>query len=112
MKRVKQRHRRSQSEIRALVAGYEDGNQSRAAYCAAHGLALTTLDYYRRRVRAAGAPLVEIDIRSAALATASQGAVAVVLGNGRRVEIGWADLALVPGHSQPLRALLGWLEEA
>ena len=112
MKRVKKRHQRSQSEIRALVAGYENGKQSRAAYCATHGLALTTLDYYRRRVRAAGAPLVEIDLQSAASAPAGQGAVAVVLGNGRRVEIGWADLALVPDHSQPLRTLLGWLEEA
>lgn len=112
MKRVKQRHHRSQSEIRALVAGYENGNQSRAAYCATHGLALTTLDYYRRRVRAAGALLVEIDLQSPATAPAIQGAVAVVLGNGRRVEIGWADLALVPDHSQSLRTLLGWLEEA
>jgi predicted chitinase len=112
MKRIKKRHHRSQSEIRALVAGYENGNQSRAAYCAAHGLALTTLDDYRRRVRTASAPLVEIDLQSAALAPAGKSAVVVVLGNGRRVEIGWADLALVPGHSQPLRTLLGWLEEA
>jgi predicted chitinase len=112
MKRIKKRVHRSPSEIRALVAGYDKGNQSRAAYCAEHGLALTTLDYYRRRVRAAGAPLVEIEFQAAAAATAGPGAVAVVLGNGRRVEIGWADLALVPHHGQPLRALLGWLEEA
>lgn len=58
------------------------------------------------------APLVEIELQPAALAPAAKSAVAVVLGNGRRMEIGWADLALVPGHSQPLRALLGWLEEA
>lgn len=112
MKRDIRRHHRSQSEIRALVAGYENGNQSRAAYCARHGLALTTLDYYRRRVRLSSAPLVEIELQPAALAPAAKSAVAVVLGNGRRMEIGWADLALVPGHSQPLRALLGWLEEA
>jgi hypothetical protein len=36
----------------------------------------------------------------------------VVLANGRRVEIGWADLAHVPDHSQPLRTLLGLLEGA
>lgn len=112
MKRIKKRNHRSEPEIRALVAGYENGNQSRAAYCATHGLALTTLDYYRRRVRAAGATLVEIDLQSAATAAVGQGAVAVVLGNGRRVEFAWADLALVPAHSQPLGAFLGWLEEA
>lgn len=110
MKRVKNRPHRSQSEIRALVAGYENGNQSRASYCAAHGLPLTTLDYYRRRVRAASTALVEIDLQSTA--SAGHGAVAVVLGNGRRMEIGWADLSLVSDHSQPLRGLLGWLEEA
>ena len=77
-----------------------------------HGLALTTLDYSRRPMRAAGAPLVEIDLQSAVPSPAGQGFVTVVLGTGRRVEIGWADLALVPDHSQPLRTLLGWLEEA
>jgi hypothetical protein len=112
MKRVKRSSRRSEWEIRALVAGYENGNQSRAAYCATHGLALTTLDYYRRRLRPAGSALVEIDLQSAGTARHGKGAVAVVLGNGRRVEIDWTDLALVPGHSQALRGLFGWLEEA
>jgi hypothetical protein len=35
-----------------------------------------------------------------------------VLGNGRRVEIGWNDLGRVAGQSQPLRALIHCLEEA
>lgn len=112
MKRSKRRSRRSEAEIRALVAGYENGDQSRWEYCDAHGLAVTTLDYYRRRFRPAVSALVEIDLQPAAPAHRGNGAVAVVLGNGRRIEIGWADLALVPDHSQPLRTLLGWLEEA
>jgi len=112
MKRLKRHSRRSESEIRALVAGYENGNQSRAAYCAANGLALTTLDYYRRRLRSEDAPLVEIDLQTSGSALESNGAVAVVLRNGRRVEIGWADLALVQDHSRPFRTLLSWLEEA
>jgi hypothetical protein len=112
MKRAKRRSRRSEAEIRALVIGYENGDKSRAAYCEAHGLAVTTLDYYRRRFRPAGSALVEIDLQSVAPAHRGNGMIAVVLGNGRRIEIGWADLALVPDHSQPLRALLGWLEEA
>ena len=87
MKRTKQRVRRSKAEICALVAGYENGDQSRGEYCATHGLAVTTLDYYRRRVRSSGTGLVEIDLQSAALAQGGNSAVAVVLGNGRRIEI-------------------------
>ena len=112
MKRAKLRSGRSEAEIRALVAGYENGDQSRGAYCEAHGLAVTTLDYYRRRFRPVDSALLEIDLQSVAPAHRGSGTVPVVLGNGRRIEIGWADLALVPDHSQPLRALLGWLEEA
>jgi hypothetical protein len=112
MKRANLRRRRSDAEIRAIVAGYENGNQSREAYCRANGLAVTTLDYYRRRLRPAGAALVEVDLQSAAPADGGNGSVVVVLANGRRIEIGWADLARVPDHSQPLRAFLGWLEEA
>ena len=112
MKIPKGRSQRSEAEIRKLVAGYEKGNQSRAAYCAAHGLPLTTLDYYRRRLRPAQSGLVAVDLREAGASHDDRGAVAVVLRNGRRLEIDWADLARVPGHGQPLRALLGWLEEA
>jgi len=112
MKRTKGRGHRSEAEIRKLVAGYEKGNQSRAAYCAAHGLPLTTLDYYRRRLRRAQSALVEIDLRAAGATHDDQGAFAVVLGNGRRLEIGWADLSRVPDHSNALRGLLRWLEEA
>ena len=112
MKRTKGRSHRSEVEIRKLVSGYEKGNQSRAAYCAAHGLPLTTLDYYRRRLRSAQSALVEIDFREAGVTRDDPGVFAVVLRNGRRLEIGWADLARVPHHGQPLRTLLGWLEEA
>jgi hypothetical protein len=112
MKRASLRRRRSEAEIRAIVAGYENGNQSREVYSKAHGLAVTTLDYYRRRLRPASAALVEVDLQSAAPTDGGTGTVAVVLANGRRIEIRWADLARVPDHSQPLRAFLCWLEEA
>lgn len=112
MKRVKRRSRRSESEIRDLVDGYEKGNQSRADYCAAKGLAPSTLDYYRRRFRSGAASLVEIDLQSSEPAIESSRAVTVVLRNGRRVEIGWADLPLAGEHRRPLGALLNWLEEA
>jgi hypothetical protein len=112
MKRTKRRGRRSEAEIRALVAGYENGNQSRRDYCDAIGLAVTTLDHYRRRLRPAGSALVEIDLQSIPPVHRGNRGVRVVLGNGRRIEIGWEDLELVPAHSQPLRTLLGWFEQA
>ena len=92
--------------------GYEKGNQSRVDYCAANGLAPSTLDYYRRRLRSRPASLVEIDLQSLEPVNESSRAVAVVLRNGRRVEIGWADLPLAGEHRGPLGALLSWLEEA
>ena len=46
--------RRTEAEIRHLVAGYEGGNQTRAAYCADRGLTVAALDFYRRRVLQTG----------------------------------------------------------
>lgn len=113
MKRTKGYTRRSEAEIRRLVAGYEKSNQSRGAYCAAHALPVSTLDYYRRRLRPSESTLVEIDLHGPAEpALGSEGAVGIVLRNGRRLEIDWAHLSRVPEHSQALRGLLGWLEEA
>lgn len=116
MNQPKGKKTRTEAEIRKLVAGYKKRNQTRAAYCASHGLPLSTLDYYLRRSRAVGPALVEVDVRAsgatAATSPAPQGAVALVLGNGKRVEIEWAGLANVPAYGQPLRTLLAWLEEA
>lgn len=113
MKRSKGYTRRSETEIRRLVAGYEKSNQSRAAYCAANALPVSTLDYYRRRLRPVESTLVEIDLHGpAGPSLDSKGTVGIVLRNGRRLEIDWAHLSRVPDHSHALRGLLGWLEEA
>ena len=116
MRQGKQRRRRSEAEIRRLVAGYEGAGQTRAEYCAAHGVAIGTLDSYRRRFRSAATKFVEIDLGQTGLAaapgTTPQGGVSVALGNGRRLEIAWSDLARVPSHGEALRALLRWLESA
>lgn len=40
---------RSEAEIAALVACYESSGLTRREYCEREGLALTTLDYYRRK---------------------------------------------------------------
>jgi hypothetical protein len=60
---------------------------------------------------------MEIDLREAGMGLGRHGgpgqeAVAVVLRNGRRVEIGWNDLGRVAGQSQRFRALIDCLEGA
>lgn len=112
MKRTKRRRRRTEAEILRLVGEYESGSQSRAEFCASHGLAVPTLDSYRRRYRPTETGLVEIDIRGAiAPPSPESSGVAVVLRNGRRVDIRWDELAHVSDHSQSLRALFAVLEE-
>ena len=119
MKRNGTSRGRSEAEIRSLVTGYEKSGKTRAVYCAERGLPVTTLDYYRWRLRRNKPALLEIDIRgngTAAGRTAAppsaEESVALVMRNGRRVEIGWGDLDRVTRHSPAFRALLNWLEEA
>ena len=117
MKRQPRPGGRTAAEIRSLVTGYEKSGQTRAVYCASQGLPVTTLDYYRFRLRRKKLALVEIDLRETGIGLDSRGGsghevVAVVLGNGRRVEIGWTDLSRVAGQSQPLGALIRCLEGA
>ena len=110
MKKRRGRKVRTEAEIRKLIAGYESSGETRAAYCAARGVPVTTFDYYRRQKRQRESRLVEIDIREPGPA-ANEG-LAVVLRNGRRVEIGWSALDRVASQTRPLGALLRWLEEA
>ena len=81
--------RRSRAAVEALVAEYEASGLSRKLFCA--GLAVATLDKYRIRVRqAAAAPrLLAVDVRPAVdVKAAASSSLALVLGNGRRIEIG------------------------
>ena len=78
---------------------------------------MSTLDYYRWRQGRNKPALVEIDLRKTGMGSGSpdvsgHGSLAVVLGNGRRVEIGWNNLGRVAGESQSLRALIHCLEGA
>lgn len=65
-----------------MCAGYEESGLTRRAYCERRGIALTTLDYYRRRGKTmAGLVAVrreEVPARST---------MTVVVGNGRRIEV-------------------------
>lgn len=103
--------RRSRAAIEALVSEYEASGLNRKAFCAGRGLAVATLDKYRIRRRKAfsGTRLLAVDVQPALYAKtpiAASSSLAVVLGNGRRIEIGARiDAAL-------LMELIGILERA
>jgi hypothetical protein len=88
------RRRRSISEAMSLVAEYEASGMNRRAFCSARGLAVATLDLYRKRARegsarsggASGQRLVAVEIERVSKAPRSS-ALTVVLRNGRRVEV-------------------------
>jgi hypothetical protein len=86
---------RNANEVAGIVAEFERSGMRRREYCERHGIALPTLDWYRRRVRASrsSARLIPVKIENSAMPSpaagiASQG-FTLVLGNGCRIETGW-----------------------
>ena len=80
--------RRSRSEAMALVSEYESSGLSRKVFCAGRGLAVGTLDLYRKRARQSADRPQLLAVELAAAPSPAAAALAVVLGNGRRIEIG------------------------
>jgi len=56
---------RSKREIRRIVEGFAKGGLTRREYCAKHGVAMTTLDYWRRAHREQKPTLVPVAIEEA-----------------------------------------------
>lgn len=77
---------RSNEEIRSIVEGFVKSGLRRREYCAKHGIAMTTLDYWRRRQKRRKPKLVEVAIEQAQPLTG----FALVLANGRRIESSWS----------------------
>jgi len=86
---------RSKEEIRGLVEGFGKSGMTRREYGAKHGVAVTTLDYWRRAQKKRKPKLVEVAIEPAP--SQSSDGFSLVLVNGRRIESPWkfaeADLA-------------------
>ncbi len=97
--------KRIPKEWRRLVAEFERGSESRRAFCERRTLALSTLDYWRRRSRAeADGRLVEVDIGpGGALVGGLVAPVVITWPNGVRVELGTDAVSA---------ALVGVLHEA
>lgn len=88
--------RRSQTEIEQLVAEFEASGLRRREFCQGHGLAVGTLDGYRKRLRqrqggpARGSQLVAVELSGRYEVSGSEGdsRLVVALASGRRIEIG------------------------
>src|SRR5271163_1014051 len=75
------------SAVGALAAQFEDSGMSRREFCERHGMALPTLDYYRYRGRRNKGAVRVLPVNVTSVGTAViRDSVAVVLGNGRRIE--------------------------
>lgn len=89
------RKRRSRGEVEALVAEFEASGLMRAAFCQQRGLAVGTLDKYRRRVQSepesGTGTLVPVEVVSSPSRYAERetrdGVLVVTLRSGRRVEV-------------------------
>jgi transposase-like protein len=53
---------RSKEEIRGIVEGFAKSGMTRRAYCAKHGVAMTTLDCWRRAHRQQKPRLVPVAV--------------------------------------------------
>lgn len=77
----------SGSTLAALAAEFEGSGMSRREFCERHGMALTTLDYYRYRERRKKAgPVRLLPVSLTTSSSVIRDSIAVVLANGRRIE--------------------------
>ena len=81
--------------IQQLLAGYQASGQTRAAFCATHQLPVSTLNFYRRRPPTPA--FVEIN-----LPPSPPDFFAIVLRNGRRLELTWNALPHIAGQLEGL----------
>ena len=90
------KRRRSRAEIQQLMAEFEASGLGRTAFCQQRGLSLSTLARYRKRQEQKAAETAEgkrwlaVEVSgSAAVAGAERASsLAVVLRDGRRIEVG------------------------
>jgi hypothetical protein len=85
------RRRRSWAEAEQLVREFEASGLRRREFCCMRGLAMGTLDIYRRRQRqekvGGSSGLVAVELKGEATASASTSGLAVVLRSGWRIEV-------------------------
>jgi hypothetical protein len=80
----------SKEEKRRLMEGYAASGMTRREYCARHGIAVSTLDYWRHKRKTGKQKLVRVAIQGAVAAQPAGPGFTVTLTNGRRIESGWS----------------------
>jgi len=70
----------NKEDKRRIVEGYATSGMTRREYCAKHGIAVSTLDYWRLKRKT---KLVEVAIEQ------SGPGFTLTLANGRRIESSW-----------------------
>ena len=73
----------NKEEKRRLIDGYAASGMTRREYCAKHGIAVSTLDYWRLKQKP---KLVRVAIEG----QPSGPGFTLTLGNGRRIESSWS----------------------
>ena len=79
----------SDEEKRRLVEGYVASGMTRREYCAKHGIAVSTLDYWRLKQKQKP-KLVRVAIKGAMDPQQAGPGFTLTLGNGRRIESSWS----------------------
>ena len=90
---------RSEQQIEQLLNGYKPSGLTRREYCEQQGIAVTTLDYYRRsrqeqkNKKRRSIPLVKVELAKPEHLPKPEPQPAsgftLVLAKGRRIESGW-----------------------
>ena len=85
---------RNAKEVEQVVVDFERSGLSRRDYCQRRGIALPTLDWYRRRVRASrlspGFVPVKLAKPTTPVTSAEENGFTLVLVNGNRIESTWS----------------------
>ena len=81
----------SKEEKRRLIEGYVASGMTRREYCSGHGIAVSTLDYWRLKQKPKTKPkLVRVAIDGAMDPQQAGLGFTLTLGNGRRIESSWS----------------------
>jgi hypothetical protein len=80
----------NKEEKRRLIEGYAASGMTRREYCAKHGIAVSTLDYWRHKRKTRKPKLVRVAIQAAMGAQQGVLGFTLTLANGRRIESSWS----------------------
>ena len=88
--------KRTATEIKRILRGYEESGLTRREYCSQIGIPVTTLDYYRNRSnqKQPGNELIAVELAAPVAETACEPKSRVdftilLAGGHRRIESGW-----------------------